>query len=273
MTNDLIALARSGSLSRARQVDAVESAAGHYYATPAQVFDDKYKVFVIEDACRAVVPGRILELGYMNDIWTRRLLDFAGSIDIVEGATEHAQRALQDFASDPRVTVVHSLFEDFRPTGQYDTIVMAGVIKHIPDDVGFLRLARSWLAPGGVVLASTPNSRSLHRRLGACMGLEPAPDEHNARDREVFNVHLYDRYKFRALFTEAGYEVVSVKGIFLKILSTEQLMHLGERYDIERILTGLHALGEELQDYAWYLSLVARLPQHNGATSRTAQPE
>jgi SAM-dependent methyltransferase len=152
------------------------------------------------------------------------------------------------------------LFEDFVPEDKYDTILMSGVIKHIPDDVGFLRMARAWLKPDGVVIACTQNSRSLHRRLGTYMGLESAPDAHNQRDREVFNIHQYDRYKWRALFIEAGYDVEKVAGVFLKILSTEQMMYLGEKYDVLRIMEGLRQLSDELQDYAWYLYLIARLP-------------
>jgi hypothetical protein len=37
-------------------------------------------------------------------------------------------------------------------------------------------------------------------------------------------------------------------------------MHLGEKYDVIKIMEGLLQLAEELQDYAWYLYLIARLP-------------
>jgi len=134
------------------------------------------------------------------------------------------------------------------------------------DDVGFLRVARAWLKPDGVVIACTQNSHSFHRRLGAYMGLELAPDAHNKRDKEVFNIHQYDRFKWRALFLEAGYEVEKIQGVFLKILSTEQMMYLAEKYDTTQIMNGLRQLGEELQDYAWYLFLVARLPGQSSST-------
>jgi hypothetical protein len=99
------------------------------------------------------------------------------------------------------------------------------------------------------------------------MGLEVTPDAHNKRDLEVFNIHQYDRYKWRALFLEAGYEVEKVEGVFLKILSTEQMMYLGEKYDVVRIMAGLKQLAEELQDYAWYLFLIARLPANDHSSN------
>ncbi|MBI5682766.1 MAG: methyltransferase domain-containing protein, partial [Deltaproteobacteria bacterium] len=184
-----------------------------------------------------------------------------GRVDIIEAASNHVEKARNDFQDEPRVRVFQTLFEDYKPVATYDTILMSGVIKHIPNDVDFLKMAKAWLKSDGVIIACTPNSRSFHRRLGTYMGIELGPDVYNKRDKEVFNVHLYDRFKWRAIFIESGYEVVKVKGIFLKILSTEQMLYLGQKYDVLKIMKGLEQLGEEMQDYAWYILLVARLPE------------
>ena len=92
------------------------------------------------------------------------------------------------------------------------------------------------------------------------MGLELSPNRQNKRDTEVFNVHLYNRYSWRALFLETGYDVIEIKGIFLKLFSSQQLIYLSEKYDINRIMEDLRRLSEEMQDYAWYLLLAAKLP-------------
>jgi 2-polyprenyl-3-methyl-5-hydroxy-6-metoxy-1,4-benzoquinol methylase len=248
------------TISKEDQLEAVEAAGRRYYYTSEQEFDDINKKMVIEEIRRFIKPGRMLELGYINNIWTDALLAAGGSVDILEAASNHVERARETFRDNPQVTVHHTLFEDYQPQEKYDTIMMSGVIKHIPDDVGFLRQARAWLKPDGVVIGCTQNSRSFHRRLGAYMGLESSPEAHNKRDKEVFNVHQYDRFKWRALFLEAGYEVEKVEGVFLKILSTEQMMCLGEKYDVMQIMEGLRQLAAELNDYAWYLYLIARVP-------------
>jgi SAM-dependent methyltransferase len=245
-------------ISREEQLQAVEAAGHKYYYTSGQEFDDVNKKMVIDEIRRFIRPGRTLELGYINHIWTDALLEAGGAVDILEAASNHVEKARDHFKNDSRVRVFHTLFEDYVPETKYDTILMSGVIKHIPDDVGFLRLARGWLKPDGVVIGCTQNSRSFHRRLGAYMGLEPSPEAHNQRDKEVFNVHQYDRYKWRALFLDAGYEVEKLGGVFLKILSTEQMMYLGKEYDVIQIMEGLKQLGAELEDYAWYLYLIAR---------------
>jgi len=249
-------------ISKEEQTKAVENAAGKYYYTEEQKFDDIYKEMVVDETRNFIKPGRMLELGYINRIWTDALLEKATTVDIIAAASSHVARAKEDFPEELGKTVfVHqTLFEDYQPQEPYDTILMAGVIKHVPDDLGFMRLAKTWLKPDGVIIGCTPNSRSFHRRLGAYMGLELAPDRFNQRDTEVFNLHLYDRFQWRALFLEAGYEVLHLQGVFLKILSTQQMMYLGEKYDINKIMAGLRQLGNELEDYAWYLILVACLP-------------
>ena len=260
MADNYVEKVKQGLLSKQEQQQAVEEAGHRYYYTSGQEFDDLNKQMVIEEIRRFIKPGRMLELGYINNIWTDALLAAGGRVDILEAASNHVEKARAHFAGNPNVTVFHTLFEDHAPEEKYDTILMSGVIKHIPDDVGFLRQARQWLKPDGVVIACTQNSKSFHRRLGTYMGLESSPDAHNQRDKEVFNIHQYDRYKWRALFLEAGYEVEKVSGVFLKVLSTEQMMYLGEKYDVIQIMDGLRQLAEELQDYAWYLYLIAHLP-------------
>ncbi|CAA7618716.1 hypothetical protein MTBLM5_280004 [Magnetospirillum sp. LM-5] len=251
--------ALQNGISHDQQQRAIEDSSGGYYYSPDQEFDDKLKVWVIEEALRHLRPGRVLDLGYINDIWTRALLadSRVSSVDIVEAAVSHVDRANQDLARTERVRVFHTLFEDFQPDTLYDTILMSGVVKHVPDDDALVRKAMTWLAPGGVVIASTPNCRAFHRRLGTYMGLELAPDRHNNRDQNVFNVHIYDRFSWRALFVRNGYHVREITGVGMKVLGTEQLRYLGERYDIDRILEGLRWMATEMPDYAWYLVLVA----------------
>jgi SAM-dependent methyltransferase len=257
--NPALRLAMAGKLAPEEQHRALEEAGAVYYYSSHQAFDDKLKKWVIEEALRHLRPGRVLDLGYINDIWTRALIAHGGitAIDIVEAAARHVERARADLRSVEGVRIFHSLFEDFQPDGAYDTILMSGVVKHVPDDGALVRRARQWLSPGGVVLASTPNCRAFHRRLGTYMGLELSPCLHNERDQSVFNVHIYDRFSWQALFVANGYRVRHLKGIGMKPFGTSEMLHLAERFDIDRILEGLRRMADELPDYAWYLLLVA----------------
>jgi len=257
--NEALRKALLEGIRSTEQQRAIDEAGSAYYYSSHQTFDDKLKKWVIEEALSHLRPGRVLDLGYINDIWAQALLsrsDVTG-VDIVEAAVSHVDQARNDLRGIDRVRIFHSLFEDFKPDVKYDTILMSGVVKHVLDDGAFVRRARSWLTPGGVVVASTPNCRAFHRRLGTYMGFELSPCSHNRRDESVFNVHIYDQFSWRALFAGNGYAVRHLKGVGMKLLGTEEMLYLGERYDIDRILEGLRSMAEELPDYAWYLVLVA----------------
>src|SRR5215510_14947730 len=110
-------LAIAGKLAADEQRRALEEAGAAYYYSSHQAFDDKLKKWVIEEAMLHLRPGRVLDLGYINDIWTRALLDHGGvtQIDIVEAADSHVARAKEDLRGLDRVRIFHRLFEDFRP--------------------------------------------------------------------------------------------------------------------------------------------------------------
>src|SRR5262245_12197373 len=166
--NPALRAALAGRLAADDQRRAIDQAGAGYYYSPHQAFDDKLKKWVIEETLLHVRPGRVLDLGYINDIWTRGLIDRGGvpTSGSVEAAAGHVARGSEDLKGLDRVRFFHSLFEDFEPDTTYDTILMSGVVKHVPDDGALVRRARRWLAPDGVVVASTPNCRAFHRRLG-----------------------------------------------------------------------------------------------------------
>lgn len=230
----------------------VEEAGGRYYYTDLQTgIDNRTKQFLIDRCEPYVRPGHAIELGYMDGVWTEMLLRKGCTVDIVEGAQSHATSARERFGGESRVRIFHSLFQEFKPDRPCDSMLMTGVIKHIPDPLEFLKVARTWLKPDGVAIAATPNNRSFHRRMGTYMGLEPAPGDLNSRDREVMNYATYDRYTWRKLLMAAGFRVDVLRGCFLKPLSSEQMKDWSDE-----VLRGLLAMGDELEDYSWYLYAV-----------------
>src|SRR2546430_12029184 len=115
-----------GALSKEDQRQAVEAAGRKYYYTSAQEFDDINKKMVIEEIRRFIKPGRMLELGYINNIWTDALLAAGGSVDILEAASNHVEKAREHFRVNSRVKIHHTLFENYAPEDNYDTILMSG---------------------------------------------------------------------------------------------------------------------------------------------------
>jgi len=90
---------------------------------------------------------------------------------------EVSPRALR-FGAERGWLVAESMAAACFPTAGFDVVTMIELIEHItePDEV-FARAAR-WLRPGGLLYVTTPNARSLSRRI---LGLDwsvIAPPEH-----------------------------------------------------------------------------------------------
>src|SRR6266850_7153650 len=109
MSDTHIEKSSQGVLSKEEQRQAVETAGHRYYYTSGQEFDDINKKMVIEEIRRFIKPGRMLELGYINNIWTTALLEAGGSVDILEAASNHVEKAREHFRDDARVRVHHTL--------------------------------------------------------------------------------------------------------------------------------------------------------------------
>ena len=100
-----------------------------------------------------------------------------------------------------------------------------------------------------MLIATTPNGNSLHRRVGAYMDLLPEPESLTPSDREVANLRVYNRYTFRQELQQAGWQCAQVlKGAAFKPVSTEMMSNWSEE-----LIGALDQVAEELQDYAWYI--------------------
>ena len=176
-------------------------------------------------------------------------------LDIVEGASGHVQHARTRYQGRPEVRVFHSLFQEFVPDRTYDTVIAGDMLRYVEDDVAFLRTVRGWLVPGGRLIVTVPNRRSLHRRIGAALGLETSLDEATARDREVGNRRSYDRYELRAAVRAAGFGVDDVRGCLLKPLSSSQMQDWSDD-----LLRAFVEIGNELEDYCWFLYALGSVP-------------
>jgi 2-polyprenyl-3-methyl-5-hydroxy-6-metoxy-1,4-benzoquinol methylase len=115
--------------------------------------------------------GRLLDVGCGDGARLSRMRELGWRVtgtDLDERALEPARRAGLDVK-------LGTLAEQRFASGAFDAVTLSHVIEHVPDPVETLRECRRVLAPGGVVMAVTPNVESMgHARWGArWRGLEP----------------------------------------------------------------------------------------------------
>jgi len=92
----------------------------------------------------------------------------------------------------------------FPVDSSFDFIVCADVLEHLRDPLQVLRQCRQQLAPGGILLASLPNSGNLYVRWNVLLGRFPQ------HDRGLFDrthLHFYAWANWTELFGRAGFEV------------------------------------------------------------------
>lgn len=107
--------------------------------------------------------GHVLDIGCGTGFLLERLAErgFSGiGIDLSPESVEHARRRLAQIGASDRLTaVVGSAYEP--PAGPFDLIALTDVLEHLEDPRACIAALRAVLAPGGLLVVSTPNRRSL----------------------------------------------------------------------------------------------------------------
>jgi SAM-dependent methyltransferase len=151
-------------------------------------------------------PGRLIDVGCSNGYFleaaTGRGWEAEG-IDVNEDSVRVAvSRNLK-----ARLGTLEDA--DFA-AGSFDAVTLWDVIEHVPDPVRTLGLARSLLAPGGVLLLSTPNVTGLFPRLSYPLGRRTGywphvePRQHLFQFSERTITRLLDRTGLRTVEVRHG---------------------------------------------------------------------
>lgn len=222
--------------------------ASYYYSEQQQGIDRRLKNLVVHRCLPHLRGPSVLDLGYVDGSWTDPVLQRGWTSHIVEGAELHVEHAHQRYAGRTDVRIEHVRFDEFRADRCYDSIIAGDMLSYVEDPVTFLCRLSDALAPDGRLVATVPNSRSLHRRIGTLLDMQAHPAATNSRDKEVGNLRSYDRYELRQQLQSAGLRILELRGCFLKPVSSAQMTDWSDE-----LLGAFLEIGDELEDYAWFL--------------------
>ncbi len=167
----------------------------------------------------------LLELGLGHGFSTQRFSKAFSRHVVVEGSPA----VIRHFKAQNPHCPAHieaALFENFTTDEIFDVIVMGFVLEHVEDPVAILRRFRRFLAPGGRVFVAVPNAEVLNRRLGHAMGILDDITKPSENDLLLGHRRYYTSSTLRDDLARAGFQVARLEGIYLKPLSTPQIISL-----------------------------------------------
>lgn len=183
-----------------------------------------------------------LELGPAEGYMTQWLVNDFQNLTLVEGSLELLNR----IPNHPKLTKIHSLFEDFEPSRQFHSIILDHVLEHVDQPVHLLERLKKWLAPHGRILVGVPNGHSIHRLAAVKMGLLSDPCELNQRDHDLGHYRVYNPETFRKDLEKSDLLIKHLGGSFLKPLSNQQI----QDHWSEEMIQGFYELGKDFPEYA-----------------------
>lgn len=221
---------------------------------PAQCFDYWFKTLEARAGRRWLNGRNVLELGGATGQLTSLMCVGTQRYTLVEGSHLNCIRLRERLAD---VDVIESFWEDYTPTEQFSDIILFGALEHYSDPVELLARCAGWLEPGGRILISVPNGRSLHRQVGVQMGLLTDPLELVDADRIQGHLRNYDVDLMRQHITAAGLRVVHHEGLFMKLAPNRLMLD----WPPELVLA-IDDVAKQYPEVAAEIFMVAEVDEH-----------
>ncbi len=226
----------------ALSTDALNEYADRYYLSDAPAdlgLEERVQHAGLEQIVVALDGAeRVLEMGYGTGFMTAQLQARGVGIELIEGSSVLCAQAR---SRHPALTVHEGLFEAFTPTEPYDAALALHVLEHVDEPTRLLERLRDWLVPGGALVVVVPNRESLHRQLAVRMGLQCRLDDLSPRDLMVGHKRVYGFDTLIHDLEQAGYEVESRFGHFLKTVPNSMMLDWPDA-----LIDALCAISDEL---------------------------
>jgi 2-polyprenyl-3-methyl-5-hydroxy-6-metoxy-1,4-benzoquinol methylase len=186
----------------------------------AYKFDYILRDYMMRSFLPFLVKGKALELGCYKGEFTRTILKYFSDVTVVEASDELIACCRPEVG--PKVTFIHSTFEEVELEPVYDSVFLMHTLEHLDDPILLLGRINHWLSASGRLFLVVPNANAPSRQIAVKMGLIPF----NSAVMESERLHGHRRtYSMDTLehdATSAGLKVIHRGGIFFKPLAGYQ---------------------------------------------------
>jgi 2-polyprenyl-3-methyl-5-hydroxy-6-metoxy-1,4-benzoquinol methylase len=199
-----------------------------------------------------IMDKNILEVGCADGAMTEKLVLYTKSLDIIEPSSRYCDIV-------KNIKGVGNIYNDFSENinnnKKYDVVLLASLIHHIEYPDKFLQDIKKFLDKDSVILATVPNVKSLHRRIGVKMGV--LSDEFDDSERNI-KYHQFGKFTLdllKKLFIDNGFEVIESYGYMIKPFSSDIMEKINLN---EKQIKAMFEIGKEFQELSSQLYIKAK---------------
>jgi hypothetical protein len=233
--------------SDSRELTLLEGVAGDYRS------DEGFSKVLCESGAYLVLEhgdeGPTLEVGCANCTMTDIFMANLPDVEVVEPTHIYAQEYRNRYGT---IGLHQTLFEDFETDKRYQNIVLAGLLEHVRNPQSILLKARSLLQYGGYIHVLVPNRASVHRQLGATLGLIETTSSLSEADHQMGHRRTYYEGNLISEVKLAGFWPSRIVGNYIKPVPNSTM----ERYPAQ-FLEILRCEGRKYPEIAAEIYLVA----------------
>lgn len=193
----------------------------HIFSYDMKIWMDWY----VKRLKQILIGSNCLELGIGHGYTTNTFSSFFKEYTVIEGSQQMIERFFKLFPSS-KVNIELGYFEDYETDQKFDVILMGYVLEHVDDPKQILSKYKQFLTQNGSIYVVVPNGSALNRRFGVKAGFIKSLDEISEFDYKCGHKRTFTYESLIQLAKESEMKIVRQEGIFLKCMSTQQMIDL-----------------------------------------------
>jgi len=167
----------------------------------------------------------LLELGIGHGYSTVKFSERFNRHLVLEGSLAIINNFVKEFP-ECNAKILHSTFENFYTEEKFDIIIMGFILEHVDDPSFILTQYKHYLCPKGSIFIAVPNAEALNKRFGYEAGIINSMSDLSQNDIALGHKRLFTVKTLKDLVESQGYRAKILEGIFLKPITTQQIIDL-----------------------------------------------